>query len=640
MTCHQENINDIPLYNSRIVDTYIKLLRKKYPFVDLDELLSYAQMKDYEVADPGHWFTQCQIDLFHQKLVEFTGNEKISREAGRYAASPEALGHIGHWILSFMDPATAFTHFSKIIPRFTRSSTYETKKINSNKVEITVTPKHNVQEKEFQCENRKGHFEAIIRIFKSSQPDIQHPECVFRGHDVCRYIITWKEKLFISWKKVRNILELLSIIVIAIFLYMNYNLTIHKVIPSILIVFLLLEIIFTKKEINEKQNALNALQDSSEELIEQSNMYYENALLNSEIGEKLAKHVNKEKLFSELTEMLRKRLDYDRGLILIANKEKRRLEFVCGYGYSDEDYNFLKSKSFNLENSLSTGSFVVCYKEKRPFLVNNIRSIQNDLSPRSFDLAKKLNVNSFICCPVVYENNVYGVLAVDNVQTKRPLVARDINLLQGVAHFLGISLRNIDLIDSKERQFESLLRVLGASIDARDALTAGHSEKVTEYSLGISKELGMSESSQYLIRVAALLHDYGKIGVPDSILKKPDKLTPKEYEVVKTHALKTERILQQIKFEGVLEDVPIVAGSHHERLDGSGYPSGLKGEQIPRESQIIGVADFFEAVTSTRHYREPMPIHVAFHMLFEKCGTHFDPEIVTALHRYYMKLKS
>jgi HD-GYP domain-containing protein (c-di-GMP phosphodiesterase class II) len=639
MKSFMQGIEDIPLYNSRIIDTYIKLLRKKYPFVDIDELLSYAQMKDYEVADPGHWFSQYQIDLFHQKLVELTGNEAISREAGRYAASPEALGHIGHWIFSFMDPATAFTHFSKIIPRFTRSSTYEARKIHAHKVEIKVTPKKNVNEKEFQCENRIGHFEAIVRIFKCAQPVIQHPECIFRGDDVCRYLVTWKDKLFISWKKIRNIIALGLILVISIFAYINSEFTFSKVIPSALIAFIAMEILFSKKEINEKQNAIHALQDSSDQLIEQSNKYYENALLASEIGEKLAKQTERSKLYSELTIILKKRLDYDRGLILIANRKTKQLEFVSGYGYTYEEYNIIKNSSFSLDKTHSTGAFVVCFKEKKPFLINNIDAIQSELSPRSFHLARKLNVTSFICCPIAYENTVYGVLAVDNVQTKRPLVARDMNLLLGIAHFLGISLRNIDLIDSKERQFESLLRVLAASIDARDALTAGHSEKVAEYAVGISRELGMSEESQYLIRVAALLHDYGKIGVPDSILKKPDKLSPDEYEIVKTHASTTEEILQQIKFEGVLEDVPRVAGSHHERLDGTGYPRGLKGGQIPREAQIIGVADFFEAVTSTRHYREPMPTDVAFAMLLEKCGSAFDAEIVAAFQRYFLRFK-
>ncbi|MBS3779722.1 MAG: HD domain-containing protein, partial [Desulfovermiculus sp.] len=153
----------------------------------------------------------------------------------------------------------------------------------------------------------------------------------------------------------------------------------------------------------------------------------------------------------------------------------------------------------------------------------------------------------------------------------------------------------------------------------------------------ISKELGMDHDFQYRVRVAALLHDYGKIAVPDNILKKPDKLTDEEYEKVKYHAIQTEKILQQIQLEGTLEQVPKIAGSHHERLDGSGYPRGLRGKDIPLESQIIAVADVFEAITATRHYREPMPITHAFHLLFDLGGIQFDQKIVNALYRYYIR---
>ena len=137
-----------------------------------------------------------------------------------------------------------------------------------------------------------------------------------------------------------------------------------------------------------------------------------------------------------------------------------------------------------------------------------------------------------------------------------------------------------------------------------------------------------------MISVASLLHDYGKIGVPDSILKKPGRLTKEEYETVKTHAQKTQSILEQINFEGIFRQVPEVAGSHHEKMDGSGYPNGLKGEEIPLGARIIAVADFFEAVTSKRHYRDPLPISYAFRLLEKGRGVHFDEKVVDAFIRY------
>ena len=204
----------------------------------------------------------------------------------------------------------------------------------------------------------------------------------------------------------------------------------------------------------------------------------------------------------------------------------------------------------------------------------------------------------------------------------------------GIAPAIGISIHNTRLIESREEQFKSTLEVLAKSIDARDFLTAGHSEKVTEYAVGISKELGLPDDYREMIRVASLLHDYGKIGISDAILKKPGKLTEEEYEEIKTHAEKTRQILLKINFQGIYREVPDIAGAHHEKVDGSGYPLGLKREEIPLGARIIAVADFFEAITAKRHYREPMPLDVALQMLEEKREIHYDGEVIDAFLRH------
>ena len=149
------------LYNSRIVDNYIKLIKKKYGHVNVNSLLSYAKMTPYEVADEGHWFTQRQINLFHEKLLQVTHNENIAREAGRYAASPDAIGMMRPFVLGMVDPATMFNMVRKAAEKFTKSTKYESKKLGPNKVEIKVSPQEGVRENPFQCENRSGFFEAI-----------------------------------------------------------------------------------------------------------------------------------------------------------------------------------------------------------------------------------------------------------------------------------------------------------------------------------------------------------------------------------------------------------------------------------------------------------------------------------------------
>jgi len=628
------------LYNSRIIDTYIKLIKSKYSYVNIIELLSYAKMKPYEVADQAHWFTQEQVDLFYENLVKITGNENIAREAGRYAASPDALGVMRQYVLGFISPANAFKMVRKSATNITRSSVYESKKISSNKVEITVKPNEGVTEKPFQCENRIGFFETIITLFNHKLPDIKHPECMFKGGKVCRYIITWEKTVSSIWMRIRNLAALFILLTAIVLSVFSSFVTLTIFLPVSGIIIIMLSVVSNYLEKKELKTTLENLKDSTDALVEQININYNNARLTNEIGQAISKQTDIDDILENVIRILENRLDYDRGLILLANPEKTRLIIRNGFGYTDEQSKLLHKTVFHLDRPESKGVFVISFREQRTFLINDFNEIESSLSSHSLSFAKKLGAQSFIVCPIICEGESLGILAVDNLETKRPLIESDMSLLMGIAPVIGISIYNANLIEARVKQFSSILQVMAASIDARDNLTAGHSEKVTEYSLGICNELGLPKDYCEMIRVASLLHDYGKIGVPDAILKKDGRLTDEEFENVKSHAARTREILEQINFEGIYREVPEIAGSHHEKIDGSGYPKGIKGKDIPLGAKILAVADFFEAITSKRHYRDPMPLKQAFTLLEQKSGTHFEKKIITALIRYYIKAKA
>jgi len=629
-----------PSYNSRLIDTFIKLIKRKYSYINIDELLSYAGMEPYQVEDEGHWFTQEQIDLFHDRLAKLSGNENIAREAGRYAASPEALGVMRQYALSLVGPAKAYELIGKYAHNFTKSSIYESKKAGSNKVEITVTPRKGVSEKPFQCENRIGYWEAIAALFNYRLPKIEHPDCLFKGGKVCRYIVSWQESRSAFWKKVRNYVTLFLSLTCLSFYPISSGVILSVILPFSVLVFLLLNQYVGILEKRELNSAIANLRDSTDKLLEQISVNYNNALMINEMGLAISKHTDIDDILTSIVKVLERRLDYNRGMILLASEDKTRLIFRAGFGYADELLGILTNTSFHLNKPGSKGVFVVSFREQKPFLINDIEEIKENLSPHSLEFAKRMGSRSFICCPIVYEDVSLGILAVDNLKTKRPLVQSDINLLMGIATEIGISIHNAMLLKARERQFKSLIQALAASIDARDPLTAGHSEKVTEYAAGICNELCMSKDYCEMIRIASLLHDYGKIGIKDSILKKNGPLSIEEYEEIKTHVEKTKKILQQINFEGIYSEVPEIVECHHEKIDGSGYPKGLKGEEIPLGAKIIAVADFFEAITSKRHYREPMPLDTAFELLIGKNDIHFDRSVIEAFIRYYKKVGS
>ncbi len=626
-------------YNSRIIDIYLKLIRKKYPYVDISALLEYAGMELYQVEDQGHWFNQDQVDRFYEKLVELSGNEHIAREAGQYSASLQDANLMSRYFLAMVGPAVAYDLIGKASTNFARSSTYTIRKLSTNSVEVVSIPKRGVEEKPYQCENRIGFLEAISIFFNKKPPNIEHEECIFRGGECCRYIISWENSHSIRLKKIRNyLLPFLAAGSVGVFF-------IYPIIPAVLMAstsalsIILLSYIGKYKECEELGHHLKEIHSSTEELIEQINLNYNNTLIANEIGQVINKYTTIDEILESVIQISKMRLDFDRGMILLANENKTKLEFKKGFGYSKEHLKLFQDTAFNLDKPDSRGIFVVSFHEKRSFLVNNIEEITGDLSPRSFEFAQKAGSKTFICCPILCDNESLGIFAVDNLHSQRPLVQSDMSLLMGIASVIGIAVKNAQLLEAREEQFQSILKVLASSIDARDPLTSGHSEKVTEYVLAICSEMNLPREYQEMLKIAALLHDYGKIGVPDRILKKNGRLTDREFGIIKTHAAKTREILEQISFEGIYSVIPEIAGAHHEKIDGSGYPQNLKGDDIPLGARIIAVADFFEAITARRHYRKPMTKRNAIKTIKDQRGTHLDGEIVDIFIGYLDKSK-
>ncbi len=187
-----------------------------------------------------------------------------------------------------------------------------------------------------------------------------------------------------------------------------------------------------------------------------------------------------------------------------------------------------------------------------------------------------------------------------------------------------------EALGSLENAYRSTLQALTAALETRDAETHGHSERVVTFSLRLGREYGLTGPQMKALEFGSLLHDIGKIGVPDAILRKPAKLTDEEWVRMREHPVHGQQILRGIKF---LEGAARVVAQHHEKWDGSGYPLGLKGEDVDICARIFSVADAFDAITSDRVYRQGRPYAAAAQELNEWSGRQFDPKVVDAFHR-------
>lgn len=210
----------------------------------------------------------------------------------------------------------------------------------------------------------------------------------------------------------------------------------------------------------------------------------------------------------------------------------------------------------------------------------------------------------------------------------------DLSMLEAVSVQVGVSLDNARLYAAQRRQFESFVRAFSAALDARDPSTQAHSAHVANYATGIAHFLGLGRGEAEWLHYAGLLHDVGKIGTPEAILTKPGRLDAAEFEEMKRHAAHTRRILGQIDFSEELAGMDAIASAHHEKLDGSGYPHGLRGTEIPLRARVLAVADIFDALTSDRHYRKGMSPAEALATLDAMTPHQLDAACVEALRAF------
>lgn len=252
-----------------------------------------------------------------------------------------------------------------------------------------------------------------------------------------------------------------------------------------------------------------------------------------------------------------------------------------------------------------------------------------DTDPRFRQALSRDDIACAISAPVMYGGRVGAVLSVNRSTARAQLYGHeDLGFVRSFATHLATSLENAELYQDLERTFLGTISALAAAVDAKDPYTYGHSSWVTHHATAIAKRCGLDEQEIHTLRIASILHDIGKIGIDVSILRKPEGLTDEERRIVQRHPTIGADILASLDF--LKDAVPLIL-FHHERFDGSGYPSGISGAAIPLGARIIAVADAFDAMTSDRPYRAALTSEQAIRELQAHAGGQFDPMAVSAL---------
>jgi putative nucleotidyltransferase with HDIG domain len=239
-------------------------------------------------------------------------------------------------------------------------------------------------------------------------------------------------------------------------------------------------------------------------------------------------------------------------------------------------------------------------------------------------------VSTAISVPLYLRNEMIGVLNADKRRSGGRFDAHQLKLLYIFASQVAVSVENVRLHENLKEKLLNAVSTLAMALEAKDAYTRGHSQRVSHYSVQIARELGLDEREVEAIRLAGILHDIGKIGIRDEILHKAGRLTDDEWKQIRKHPEVSVSILSRIPdLKGIIK----IIRHHHEHFDGNGYPSGLSGEQIPLGARVLAVTDMLDALISDRPYREKITFMEAIEEIRKVSGTQLDPHIVEALDR-------
>jgi len=335
----------------------------------------------------------------------------------------------------------------------------------------------------------------------------------------------------------------------------------------------------------------------------------------AKVGQGISSIQNIDNFLNLIVETITEAIAGKSGLLLLLSEDKTNLQVKAVYG---DVKGFTKNTSLVIEGSI---------------FADVVKTKENLVIPRMSESARKTFTQSnlfdfpLVATPLFLHEHVFGVLLICGRKNDSDFNDEEISLLRSIAMQTAVAIENDRLNVDAEKSYFDIISALALAVEAKDPYSRGHLDRVSDYSVKIAQKLGLSDEDKNALRDAARLHDLGKIGVTDDVLLKDGPLTQEEWGVMRTHPAVGEEILKPIRSLAHLRDL---VRHHHEKLDGSGYPDGLKGNQINLLVRVLAVADIYDAIRTTRPYRKSLSKEEAA-LLLRSMDNKIDQNIVEAL---------
>ena len=341
-----------------------------------------------------------------------------------------------------------------------------------------------------------------------------------------------------------------------------------------------------------------------------------------QIGQAISSIHNPDQLLDKVMELIFEVIRADRGFLMLLDKESGELVPRA-----------IRRRDERGRRDITVSKTIInqVMRQEKSILSSDAMADERFKGGESIHLHE---IRSAMCVPLRSREKTLGIIHVDTKTSTGVFTADDLQLLAAIGDEAGVAIENAQLYQDLQELFLSTVKSLVATIETKDTYTHGHSERVSIYSLATAEELNLDTNDKENLQLAAVLHDIGKIGIPENILNKQGQLTAEEQAEIRRHPLFATRILENI---AALKDIIPVIKHHHERYDGKGYPDSLKGEAIPRAACIIAVADAFDALTSDRPYRKRRQDKFALEEIERNSNSQFDEEVVKAFVQAYQR---